>query len=127
MYGQPPPYGGYGAPQPGFGMPPPGYGAPPPTYYPAPQPQQQGPMIINLQGNNSNNTAGSACRTCGQETGNIPRKAVGKVTILWCLCLLFVTGPLCVCYPFCTDSCKDTELVCVKCHQVKDKIQANCC
>jgi hypothetical protein len=117
MYGQP-----YGTPQ--YGAPPPGFGAPPPpNYYP---PQQQGPMIINLQ-QGRNSSSGSNCNICRQETENIPRKTVGSVTILWCLCLLFVTGPFCVCYPFCTDSCKDTELVCIKCHQVKDKIPANCC
>ncbi len=120
-YGVPPPYGA-----PGYAAPPPGYGAPPPPNYYPPQ-QQQGPMIINLQGNGSNNTSGSGCATCGCSTENIPRKAVGSVTILWCLCLLFTTGAICALYPFCTDSCKDTELVCIKCHQVKDKIPANCC
>ena len=111
----------YGQPQPMY--PPPGYGAPPPAYYPPPQ--QQGPMIITMGNNNSG--TGSPCPACAHETGNIPRKTVGKVTILWCLCLTFTTGLLCALYPFCTDSCKDTELVCVKCQTVKNKIPANCC
>ena len=98
---------------------------PPPAYYPPPPPQQQGPMIINLQGNQHSD--GSPCPTCGKDTGNIPRKTIGCVTIVWCLVLLFLTGGLAWCYPFCTDSCKDTELVCVRCQTVKSKIAANCC
>ena len=109
--------------QPVMMMPPP----PPPAYYPPPPPQQQGPMIINLSGNNNNNSgSGSPCPTCGKETGNIPRKTIGCVTIVWCLVLFFLTG-VAWCYPFCTDSCKDTELVCVRCQTVKSKISANCC
>ena len=108
--------------QPMMMMPPP----PPPAYYPPPPPQQQGPMIINLSGNNNNSGSGSPCPTCGKETGNIPRKTIGCVTIVWCLVLFFLTGVAC-CYPFCTDSCKDTELVCVRCQTVKSKISANCC
>ena len=99
--------------------------APQPMYAPPP-PQQQGPMIINLSGNNNDSGSGSPCPACGKETGQIPRKKIGCVTILWCLCLFFFTG-VAWCYPFCVDSCKDTELVCVKCHTVKAKIQANCC
>ena len=105
-----------------------GYGAPPsPAYYPPPPPppQQQGPMIINL-GNNNNDSSGSPCQTCAKDTGNIPRKKIGCVAIAWCCCLLpTAVGWL---YPLCcTDSCKDTELICVKCQMVKNKITANCC
>ena len=113
MYGQPPPM-----------YPQPGYGAPPPAYYPPPQ--QQGPMIINMGGQNQGGE-GSPCPVCAHDTGNIPRKTVGTVTILWCLCLAFTTGFLCALCPFCTDGCKDTELICVKCQTVKSKIPANCC
>lgn len=128
MYGQPPPYGApaYGAPA--YGAP--AYGAPPPTYYP-PQQQQQapGPMIINLAGNNNNNNGtGSPCPTCQHDTSSIPRKKIGGVAIAWCICLLLTAGGwgLCI-YPLCTDSCKDTELVCIKCQTVKQTIHANCC
>lgn len=128
MYGQPA-YGAppvYGVPPPMYAPPPPMY-APPPTYYPPPQaPQQQGPMIINLGGNNNNDGSGSPCPACGKDTGNIPRKTIGGVAIAWCLCLLFFTGSFCF-YPLCNDSCKDTELICVKCQTVKTKIAANCC
>jgi hypothetical protein len=31
------------------------------------------------------------------------------------------------CIPLCTDSCKDTELICVKCQTVKSKLPAKCC
>ena len=114
MYGQP----AYGAP---------GYGAPPPAYYPPPPaPAAQGPMIINL-GNNGGSGDGSPCPTCGKDTGNIPRKKIGCITIVWCLVLFLLSGGLAWCYPFCTDSCKDTELVCVRCQTVKSKIAANCC
>jgi len=116
----------YGYPAPGYGAP--GYGAPPPPAYyppPAPAPVQQGPMIINL-GNQGGSGDGSPCPACGKDTGNIPRKTIGSVAILWCLCLFFFTGTA-WCYPLCNDGCKDTELVCVKCQTVKTKIPANCC
>jgi len=111
MYGQP----AYAAPQPAYYPPPP----------PPPQPQQQWPMIINLQGNQHSD--GSPCSTCGKDTGNIPRKTVGCVTIVWCIVLFILSGGVACCYPFCTDSCKDTELVCVRCQTVKSKVPANCC
>lgn len=122
MYGQPmmqPMQPAYGAPM----------MAPAPAYYPppAPAPAQQGPMIINLGNNNNSSGDGSPCPTCGKDTGNIPRKKIGCVTILWCLCLLFFTGGMAWCYPFCVDSCKDIELVCARCQTVKSKIPANCC
>lgn len=122
MYGQP-----YGAPPP-YGAPAP-YGAPPPpAYYPPPQPQQQGPMIINLGNNNNNNNSGSPCPTCQHSTDSIPRKKIGGVAIAWCICLLFTVGAYGLCLiPLCSDNCKDTELVCIKCQQVKSKISANCC
>jgi len=114
MYGQPV----YGQPmmqpvQPMYGMQPP----PPPI-------QQQGPTIITI-GNNNNND-GTPCQFCGTNTAQITRRKVGCVAILWGLCLLWTTGFLC-CLPCCMDNCKDTEIVCVKCQQVKNVIPANCC
>ena len=97
---------------------------PQPMY--APPPQQQQPLII-VAGNNNDGGSGSPCPTCGKETGQIPRKKIGCVTLLWCLCLFVFTAGTAFCYPLCVDSCKDTELVCVKCHTVKAKIPANCC
>ena len=114
MYGQP----AYGAP----------YGAPPPAYYPPPPqpPQQQGPMIINLGNQNNNNSGGgSPCPSCARDTDNMPRKKIGCVAILWCLCLMGTA--FCWLYPLCTDGCKDTELVCVRCQTVKTTVHANCC
>ena len=100
---------------------------PPLAYYPPPPPPPaQGPMNFYM-GNNDHSGDGSPCPACGKNTGNIPRKVVGSVTIVWCLVLFVLTGALAWCYPFCTDSCKDTELVCVRCQTVKSKIPANCC
>lgn len=113
------------APQPMYAPPPPMYAPPPPMYSPPPPPPQQQTIIIT--GNNNNNDSGNttSCPTCGKGTGSIPRKKVGMVAIMWCL-LLSSCGlcyiPLC-----CTDSCKDIELVCVKCQTVKSKVDANCC
>jgi hypothetical protein len=123
MYGPPP---GYGAPA--YGAPPPpafGYAPPPPAYYPTPQQPQQGPMIINLQNNNS---SGSPCGICGKDTDNIPRKKLGCVAWAWCICLLLTVGAYGLCFiPLCSDSCKDTQLVCIKCQNVKQTVPANCC
>ena len=133
MYAPPPPYGAppaYVAPAyvaPGYGAPPPTYGfpqPPPPAYYPTPQ-QQQGPLIINLSQNNS---SGSPCGICGHETDNIARKKLGCVAWSWCICLLLTVGAYGLCFiPLCSDSCKDTQLVCIKCQNIKQTIPANCC
>jgi hypothetical protein len=124
-YGAPPPYGApvpYGAPPPAYYPPPP----PPPAYYPPQQPQQQGPMIINL--GNNNNSSGSPCGICGKDTDSVPRKKLGCVAWAWCICLLLTFGGYGLCLiPLCSDSCKDTELVCIKCQSVKQTIPANCC
>lgn len=123
MYGQPmqPMYGQpmqpmYGQPQPPMMM------APvQPMYQP---PQQQGPTIITIHDNDNDN--GSPCQFCGTNTGQIVRKKVGCVAIAWGVCLFWFTGFLC-CIPCCMDGCKDSELVCIKCQQVKNTIPANCC
>ena len=96
-----------------------------PVMMPPPPPVvQPGPTIIKIDGNNNNN--GTPCQFCGTNTGQIVRKKVGCVAILWGLCLLWTTGFLC-CLPCCMDGCKDSELVCTKCQQVKNTIPANCC
>ncbi len=92
-----------------------------PAYMP---PQQQGPTIIKIDNGNDND--GTPCKFCGTNTPQIVRKKVGCVAIAWGLCLLAATGFLC-CLPCCMDGCKDSELVCVKCQQVKNTIAANCC
>ena len=128
MYGQPmyaqPAYGQpvYG--QPAFGQPmygQPMYGQP---GFVAPPPAQTGPTIITIRDNDDNN--GTPCQFCGTNTPQITRKTVGCVAVAWGVCLLWTTGFLC-CLPCCMDTCKDTELVCVKCQQVKNTIPANCC
>jgi hypothetical protein len=124
MYGQQPMYG-QPMMQPGFQQPmmqqQPMYQQPmyqQPMY----QPQQQGPTIIHID----NDGDGAPCQFCSTNTGQIVRKKVGFVAIAWGCCLLYFTGILC-CLPCCMDGCKDSELICVKCHQVKNTIPANCC
>jgi hypothetical protein len=110
MYGQPVMYG-----QPQYIAPPPpvyGYGVPPPS----------GPTVIHI--NNQDND-GTPCQFCGSKTDHIPRKSVGCVAIAWGCCLLWTTGWLCW-LPCVMDGCKDVELVCVKCQNVKQTIPANC-
>ncbi len=122
MYSQPQPM--YGQPmqpmqpmQPVYGQPQPMvYGQP--TYMMSPQ---KGPTIITIDNDNE----GTPCQFCGHSTGNIPRKSIGCTAIAWGLCLLWATGFLC-CLPCLMDGCKDTELVCIKCHQVKMTIPAEC-
>ena len=107
MYGQ----------QPGYGMPPPGYGAPP-GYGNA------GPTVIHIDNDGDD---GTPCQYCGTNTTHICRRVNGGVTYAWCCCLLLTTGILCF-VPFCfCENCKDVELVCIKCQQVKNTIPANCC
>ena len=99
-----------------------------PMYAPPPPPPAPaaGPPVITV-GGNDNSGSGSPCPSCTKDTGNIPRKKIGTVAILWCLCLFFFGGGFCSLYPLCSDGCKDSELVCVRCQTVKSKIQANCC
>ena len=121
MYGQPM--------QPMYGQPmQPMYGQPmqpvmmqQPMYMPPPQ---QGPTIIKIDSHHDN--GGTPCQFCGTNTGQIVRKKVGCVAIAWGFCLLWTTGFLC-CLPCCMDGCKDSELVCVKCQQIKTTVPANCC
>ena len=121
MYGQPmQPM--YGQPQPMYGQPQPMYAQPmqpQPMYMP---PQQQGPTIIRIDNDNDD---GSPCQFCGTNTGQTISKKMGCVAICWCICLLPTVVLWCI--PCCGDSCKDTQLVCIKCHQVKSTISANCC
>ena len=142
MYGQPPGYGsppppiyqnpGYQQPsydnpygQPAYGQSPPmNYGSP--GYNPVPPPnygQNQGPTIIHI---NNDNDTGTPCQFCGTSTDHITRRSVGCVAIAWGCCLFYFTGILC-CLPCCIDGCKDVELICTKCHNVKNTIQASCC
>ncbi len=95
-----------------------------PMYMQPPQQHPQGPTIITLGNHNYDN--GTPCQFCGTATGQIVRKTVGCAAIAWGLCLFWFTGFLC-CIPCCMDGCKDSELVCVKCQQVKNTIPANCC
>ena len=101
------------------------YGAPPPAYYPPPAPAA-GPTVISV-GGGGDSGSGSPCASCTRDTGNMPRKKVGCVAIIWCVTLFFLGGGLCSLIPLCTDSCKDTEMVCVRCQMVKSKMEANCC
>ena len=114
-YGAPPPpqYGapGYGAP--GYGAP--GYGYPPP--------QQAGPTVIHI---NNDDNDGTPCQFCGTNTNHTCRRKVGCVAIAWGVCLFWFTGILC-CLPCCIDGCKDVEMVCIRCQNVKGTIEANCC
>ncbi|MFM7857506.1 MAG: LITAF-like zinc ribbon domain-containing protein [Flammeovirgaceae bacterium] len=54
------------------------------------------------------------------------RKVPGGVTWIWCFGLFIFTG-ICCFFPFCVDSCQDTELVCMNCQCVKARQEANCC
>ena len=120
MYGQP----GYGAPPPVYGYQQPGYGQPaygaPPAYG---FQQPAGPTIIHI---NNDDNDGTPCQFCGTDTTNFARRTVGTVAIAWGCCLFFSTGFLC-CLPCCIDGCKDVELICVKCQNVKSTIPASCC
>ena len=103
------------------------YAAPAPAYYPPPAPAPAaGPTVITVGGNN-NSDSGSPCLTCGRDTPSMPRKKIGGVAIAWFCCLLWTVGSYGLCLiPLCTDSCKDTELICLKCQTVKQTISANC-
>jgi len=53
---------------------------------------------------------------------------VGRVTIAWSFVLTFVGIACCLCFiPFCNDDCKDLEIVCVNCQNVKQTVYATCC
>ena len=90
-----------------------------PMYMP---PANNGPTIIKIDNDNNN---GSPCQFCATNTGQIVRKKIGCTAIAWGIFLLWLTGVLC-CIPCCMDGCKDTELICIKCQQVKSTIPARC-
>ena len=77
-----------------------------PMYSPPPPPPQQQTIIITGNNNNNNDNGNTTpCPSCGKGTGNIPRKKVGMVAIIWCLILsscMLCYIPLC-----CSDSCND--------------------
>lgn len=136
MYGQPNAYGNqpyYQQQQQYYGQPPylqpvtvePVYFNPPqqnymPNYY---QPPPQGPTVITIQ---NNSQSGHPCQFCGMNTENIARRKIGCAVVSWSVCLLLTTGILC-CLPFFMDGCKDTEIICVKCQNVKARYEAQCC
>ena len=104
------------------------YGAPmmaAPMYAPPP-PAPAGPTVITVGGGGNSGGDGSPCPSCAKDTGNMPRKKVGAVAIIWCVTCFILGGGICSLIPLCTDSCKDTEIVCVRCQTVKSKITANC-
>lgn len=122
MYGYPqqqPMYGG----QPGFQQP---MMQQPmmqqPVFMPPPQMRQAGPTVINI----TKREDGTKCPFCGEYSENRTRKSMGCVTWCWCLTLAFTVPPLFF-IPLCVDGCKDVELVCEKCGEVKNTIKANCC
>ncbi len=64
-------------------------------------PQQQGQTVIVID-NDKND--GVPCQFCGTNTGQVIRRKIGIVTIVWAVCLL----PLYMCcLPCCMDGCKD--------------------
>ena len=90
--------------QPMYGQP--MYGQPMQPAYQQPMmqpsyPQQQGQTIIVVENDNNN---GVPCQFCGTNTGQVIRRKVGVVAIVWGVCLLSVY--LC-CLPCCMDGCKD--------------------
>ena len=96
-----------------------------PMYAPPP-PAPAGPTVITVGGGGNSGGDGSPCPSCAKDTGNMPRKKVGGVAIAWCVACFILGGGICSLIPLCTDSCKDTEIVCVRCQTVKSKISANC-
>ena len=83
-----------------------------------------GPTVIHVDNDNDD---GTPCRFCGTNTTHTTERVVGKVTIAWSCCLLFTTV-VGVCIPcFFCDNCKDVDLKCIKCQQIKNTIPANCC
>ena len=96
------------------------YAAPPPP------PPQAAPTVITVVQNNDDDTR-SLCPTCGRDTSTLTRKVVGGVALAWFCCMLWTLGWTGLCFMPCRiDSCKDTELVCMRCQTVKQKISANC-
>ena len=84
--------------------------------------------VIFINNGNNNDSNATYCRQCKTKTENIPRRKVGRVTIVWSFVLAFIGLPCCLCcIPFCNDDCKDLEVVCMVCDGVKETIQAQCC
>ena len=85
-------------------------------------PQQQGPTIIRID--HHGHTSDTPCPFCGKATGQVTRRSCGAVAVIWGLFLSFWC---CCCIPCCMDSCKDTEIVCITCKNIKTTVPATCC
>lgn len=98
-----------------------------PMYAPPPPPPPQAAPTVIMVNDRDDGVDRSPCATCGKDTGHIGRKVIGGVAMAWFCCLFWTLGwtGIC-CMPCKTDSCKDTELVCMKCHTVKMTVPANC-
>ena len=88
---------------------------------------ERGRAIIKIGVGKSEIDRENPCPKCGVDNGQTVRKTIGVIVFLWCICLFVATGGIGSIYPFCHDSCKDTEYICNKCQMVKRKVPANCC
>jgi hypothetical protein len=66
------------------------------------------------------------CPICGQAGDNIVRYRMGAAAWAWC-CGLFWTTYFFWLIPVCSNSCKDTELLCNRCGAIKLVIPGKCC
>ena len=86
-----------------------------------------GPTVIDIDPNGVQKNGGpQPCQNCKTITGQTVRRKIGGTALGWGVCLWVWTGILCW-MPCGMDGCKDAELVCVKCNQVKSLIHAPIC
>ena len=106
----------------------------PHSVYPPPPPPNNPAGVIVIQEKNKATITNLAvmgdikhCEVCQTDTDNIKRGKVSTVTFAWCFFLLFVSGGLLAFVPFCYDVCKDTQIICQRCQQLKTTVEATCC
>ena len=66
------------------------------------------------------------CGYCGCNTNSHPRKKVGAAAIVWAL-ICFCSTVLLFWIPLCNDNCKDTDICCSRCMEVKTTIPTDIC